>query len=119
MSTQRRGCPGRLSSWIEYLGALWQICLAPLALLFPWNASDGTAPPALPARLATKSLHMDHRFLRCDWQAHPGHRRGSPPLQAQCAAAVASGSFGSFLSLIFSPVASERFLPCLPRVHAA
>jgi len=104
MSTQRREGSGQLTDWLKGAGVLWQICLAPLALLLSVANLNRTAPPEFPARLATKSLLSDHRFHRFDRQSPRDFRRGSPPARVGWAlAAVASVPLGSSRSSIVSP----------------
>jgi hypothetical protein len=115
MSTQRRDCPWWLQPRMDGAGALWQICLAPLALIAHACASGGTAPPDFSAWLATNSLHSDCRpntFVR---HVPRDFRRGSPPIRAcQTAASGTSGIFAPSLLPFPSPARLERFHPVLP-----
>jgi len=115
MSTQRRDCPWWYQARMDCAEALWQICLASLALFFHVCTSGRTAPPDFPARLATNSPHSDRRNSSFVRLLLTDLRRGSPPPGAMPTSAAGTLPSRALSLLSFPPPAlAECFRPVLP-----
>jgi len=118
MSTQRREFRWRRTRSTRRLGALEQVGSAPIAALGSVTACGGTAPPALPARLATNSLPLDDRWFHSVQLVR--FLRGSPPFWVGSRLVAAVPALAGF-SLPPIPLASCLALlhPALPQFPAA
>jgi hypothetical protein len=120
MSTQRRVSRWQRTSCTERARALGHPSPAPVTQYDRACANSGTAPPGIPAWLATNSLQTDHhieQFVRLVWLAN---RRGSPPLSGagRCAATSIPATHGSSFSPISIPSGFARLHPTLPQAPA-
>jgi len=136
MSTQRRESRWRRTSCTERRNSGWSFAPdgvqredpgratipTPASRRGRANASGGTAPPGIPARLATNSLHSGCRIVQLVQSVRVvpvDLHGGSPPFGASRGTASGSApSHGSSLPLIPSPSGFVRFHPSLPRVPA-
>ncbi len=107
---QRKACTGRAEMWSSMLPVT-----APRTGLS--CASGGTAPPEVPARWVTNSLHTDHRLKLCAGQ---DARHGAPPSGAgSLAASGPPASRRLSLPHIPIPPGLALFHPALPQAPAA
>jgi hypothetical protein len=115
MSTERRDCSWWILPRMDSAKALWQFCLAWLALFVHVWTSSRTAPPETPARLATNSLNSVCRNSTIVRLLLMDLRRGSPPLGGRFSTAAGT-SASRTLSLLAHPISArtERFHPVLP-----
>jgi hypothetical protein len=83
------------------------------------SASGGTAPPEVPARLATNSLQSDHLIVKLFKQDSCQRLPGSPPLWVAVRAAFGTpASFRSSLPPIPCLPVSCLSIPALPQAPA-
>ena len=131
MSTQRRenrwqrtSCTASAGASIAPGGRLsslgWRVSgqafPSPLAQYGCVDATVGTAPPGLKARLATISLQSDHRIVQLVLHEL---RLGSPPSRASFGAETSTpANHGSSLPHIPIPSGLARLHQALPRVPA-
>jgi len=120
MSTQRRENRWRPTGCMDRVRAFGHFCLALLTRYCHALASVVTAPPVIPAWLATKSLQSDHRInqlLRLVLRNIPHSL--SPPGAGSRVAAATAASFRSSFPHIPTPSGLAHLHPSLPRVPAA
>ena len=109
MSTQRRENRWRRKICTRGAKASGMTLSGPAALLACTYVSGGTAPPEIPVRLATNSLHSGYRIVRLVLQ---DLRQSSPPLGAGPGAETGTPAIhGSSHSHTPAPSGPARFHP--------
>jgi hypothetical protein len=116
MSTQRRENRWRRTGCTRRIGLSEKFFLGSKSRCIRVLVSGGTAPPDIPAWLATNSLHLGYRIVQLVLQ---DLRHGSPPFgTGPGGEAGTPATHGSSLPHISSPFCLMRLHPTLPQVPA-
>jgi hypothetical protein len=116
MSTQRRENRWRRTGCTRRIGLSENFFWGAKAQCGSVNASGGTAPPGIPAWLATNSLHLGYRTVQLVLQ---DLRHSSPPFGTGPGGETGTpATHGSSLPHISSPSCLTRLHPTLPQVPA-